>query len=190
MIRLAEVRTFSYSGKVGLPSAVQASARRRPPVSATIGGINPQDPGRAQIRLRACYRSIRRDGSRARAARCSIATPPRANPCESAPRRSDLPPGPFSAPVRPPLRDEPLSKSTAPYIHHTTADQGRQAKIFGYLTTDLPARCSLDLHRPSRGCQYAQRGFNRRGVVCRVRLNAVLGLVLFEQHQLMSVTPC
>lgn len=76
------VRTCSYSGKVGLPSAVHASARRRPPVSATIGGITPQDPERAQTRLPTWCRSTRVDASRARAAQCSIATPPRANPCE------------------------------------------------------------------------------------------------------------
>ncbi len=44
---------FSYSGKLGLPPLVLASARRSPPVSATIAGLKSRDLGRDPTRLQA-----------------------------------------------------------------------------------------------------------------------------------------
>ena len=128
MMRLAEVNAASYSGKLGFPSLVRASARSSPPVSATSGGLTPRDPGTARTHSPASYPWIRKAASRADAVPRSTARPPPAGPFEQAQRRSDPPLGLASTPAHPPPRDEPSWKQVVPYTHHTPNDAGRPSR--------------------------------------------------------------
>src|SRR5438067_2444577 len=114
---------LSYSGKPALPSGVLARARSSPPVSATIGGINPRGPETVRIHRRASYSWIRTGASTAAAVRNSSGRPPPADPYESGLRRKDRLHGRASVPEHLPRQDAPWSKSTVPYIQHTARNR-------------------------------------------------------------------
>src|SRR5437588_3601631 len=122
----AEVRIFSYSGKLGLPLGVRASARRRPPVSAITGGINPRYPGRVRIHLRAWCWWIQKEVSMAADGPNSTAKPLREGLFELNPRRKVPQRGLASMPEHP-LRPAGLWwKPCAPYTQHTMTDGRKQ----------------------------------------------------------------
>jgi len=125
----AEVRIFAYSGKLGLPPGVRASARRRPPVSAMTGGINPRYPGKARIHRRASCSWTQTGVSRVAGVPNSSVMQPRADLSESA-RRQKVPlREPASMPEYPLHRGGQWSKLGAPYTQHTTWDRGRANRL-------------------------------------------------------------
>src|SRR5436190_10483528 len=127
MTAAAEVRILSYSGKLGWPPGVRARARRRPPVSAMMGGINPRHPRRARIHRRAYCSWIQTATSRVAAAPNSSVTQLRAALSGSDRRLTAPPHERASVPEYRLHRAGPSLKQSAPYIHHTTLDRERQS---------------------------------------------------------------
>src|SRR6266508_2851665 len=148
----AEVRILAYSGKLGLPLGVRASARRRPPVSAITGGINPRYPGKARIHRRASCSWIRIEASRVPAVPNSSVMQLRADPFESGRRQKAQPREPASMPEDPLHRAGPWSKQDAPYTQHTTWDCGRQ---LGVLSTGCATEPSVRTVWRHGACQHA-----------------------------------
>ena len=114
----AEVRIFAYSGKLGLPPGVRASARRRPPMSAITGEINPRYPGKARIHRRASCSWIQIEASRVPAVPNSSVMQLRADLFESGGRQKAPLREPASMAEDPLHRAGPWWKQAAQYTHN------------------------------------------------------------------------